>query len=134
LINQYPYIVIDNEAGLENLSRRITPEVSLLIIVSDPSKQGVKTVERLYQLVHEMGIKYTHLALIINRLRRVQMSPEISELKLKIHADFLVGILDDLELMERNEAGRNIMSISNDHPAVQQIDQFLSQANQYRIK
>jgi CO dehydrogenase maturation factor len=48
--SQYPFVVLDNEAGLENLSRRIVQKVDLLIFVADPSYQGLTTVQRLYEL------------------------------------------------------------------------------------
>ncbi len=40
LSGQYPYVVLDNEAGLENLSRRIVQKVNLLVLVSDQSNSG----------------------------------------------------------------------------------------------
>ena len=57
IADDYPYVVIDNEAGLENLSRRIVRELDLMIMVADPSRQGVETVRRLVALAREMDIK-----------------------------------------------------------------------------
>ena len=70
IADDYPYVVIDNEAGLENLSRRIARELDLMIMVADPSRQGLETVRRLFALAREMDIKVKRLALVINRLRR----------------------------------------------------------------
>lgn len=67
LSEDYPYVVMDNEAGLEHLSRRTTHDVDLLIIVSDPSLRGVITARRIMDLVNELGIKVKNSALIINR-------------------------------------------------------------------
>ena len=54
IADDYPFVVIDNEAGLENLSRRIVRELDLMIMVADPSRQGLETVRRLFALAREM--------------------------------------------------------------------------------
>ncbi|HVN71526.1 MAG TPA: AAA family ATPase, partial [Desulfomonilia bacterium] len=56
LSGHYPFIVIDNEAGLENLSRRLYRKIDLLVMTGDPSKRGLQTVKRLHELSREMGI------------------------------------------------------------------------------
>ena len=45
LADDYSYVVIDNEAGMEHLSRRTTHKVDLLLIVSDPTQKGVLTAK-----------------------------------------------------------------------------------------
>jgi CO dehydrogenase maturation factor len=64
----YPYVVMDNEAGLEHLSRRTTHDVDLLIIVSDPTVRGIITAKRIIELVKELSLKVKSSALIINRI------------------------------------------------------------------
>ena len=66
---QYPWVVIDNEAGLENLSRRIAPRVDLMIMVADPSSRGLETLRRLYALAREMDVSWSRLILVVNRVR-----------------------------------------------------------------
>lgn len=67
LSEDYPYVVIDNEAGLEHLSRRTTHDVDLLLVVSDPTLRGIITARRIFDLVKELGLKVKDSALIINR-------------------------------------------------------------------
>ena len=69
IAENYPFLVLDNEAGLENLSRRILRRVNLLIMVTDPSKRGLDTVGRLYDLAAEMDVRHERLAIVVNRLR-----------------------------------------------------------------
>ena len=52
--SQYPWVVLDNEAGLENLSRRIVQKVDLMVLVSDASNAGLQTLLRLHELAGEM--------------------------------------------------------------------------------
>lgn len=68
LSDKYPYVVIDNEAGMEHLSRRTTHKVDLLIIVSDPTVKGVMTAKRINELVAELQLDVDRRVLIINRV------------------------------------------------------------------
>ena len=73
IAKNYPIVVIDNEAGLEHVSRRVVSVVDLMMIVSDPSQRGMDTVRRLYDLAQEMGVKYGKLAIVINRMRNADL-------------------------------------------------------------
>ena len=68
LSEKYPYVVIDNEAGMEHLSRRTTHKVDVLIIVSDPTVKGVITAQRINNLVEELRLEVDRRVLIINRV------------------------------------------------------------------
>src|SRR3989338_8369324 len=56
LSETYTYVVIDNEAGMEHLSRRTTHKVDLLLIISDPTVRGIKTARRIDGLVKELAL------------------------------------------------------------------------------
>jgi len=68
LSEKYPYVVIDNEAGMEHLSRRTTHKINLLIIVSDPTVKGILTAKRINELVDELQLDVDKRALVINRV------------------------------------------------------------------
>jgi CO dehydrogenase maturation factor len=68
LSEAYPYVVIDNEAGMEHLSRRTTHRVNLLIIASDPSVRGIQTAQRIDSLVNELDLNIENRVLLINRI------------------------------------------------------------------
>ena len=68
LSDQYAYVVIDNEAGMEHLSRRTTHGVDLMLIVSDPTVRGIRTADRINKLVGELALDVKHKVLIINRV------------------------------------------------------------------
>jgi CO dehydrogenase maturation factor len=70
LSDKYPYVVIDNEAGMEHLSRRTTHKVDLLIIVSDPTIKGIMTAKRINELVDELRLDVEKRVLIINRVNK----------------------------------------------------------------
>ena len=68
LIPKYKYTVIDNEAGMEHLSRRVLPKANVMIFVSDPTKIGVRTASRLSTLADEVHIESDRRILVINNV------------------------------------------------------------------
>ena len=65
--NQYPFMVVDNEAGMEHISRGILPSMQTCILVSDSSRRGVQAAGRIAELVRECELKPQQMGLIINR-------------------------------------------------------------------
>ena len=68
LIPNYKYTVIDNEAGMEHLSRRVLPKANVMIFVSDPTRIGVRTASRLSKLADEVNIESDRRILVINNV------------------------------------------------------------------
>ncbi|MFH1778001.1 MAG: AAA family ATPase [Candidatus Omnitrophota bacterium] len=93
LIQNYKYIVMDNEAGFEHLSRKITRNIDILFIVSDPSIRGIRTAGKIKDLVSELSISVKQTYLIVNRTRAGvdMLLPEIKRQNLH----FLDSIPDD---------------------------------------
>jgi CO dehydrogenase maturation factor len=69
LADSYPFTVMDNEAGLEHLSRRTTQDTDLLLIISDSSVRGVMTAGRIGELVKELDLNVKRSVLIVNRVQ-----------------------------------------------------------------
>jgi CO dehydrogenase maturation factor len=67
LADTYPFTVMDNEAGLEHLSRRTTQDTDLLMIISDSSVRGIMTAGRIGELVKELKLNIKRSVLIVNR-------------------------------------------------------------------
>jgi len=63
----YRYIVVDNEAGLEHLSRGLLPKVDTLILVSDASRRGVQAAGRIFELAKSLNLGIKEMKLLINR-------------------------------------------------------------------
>jgi len=126
---QYPYVILDNEAGLENLSRRIVQKVDVLIFVADSSHRGLDTILRLHSLTKEMGIQYDKLAIFVNRLRRPELSDDMLQLKNDTGSDILIGLQDNEEIGRVSENGESFFNLSEENGIVQQIDDFLSKHN-----
>ena len=67
LTENYPYVVIDNEAGMEHFSRLTTRDVDLLFILSDSSRRGILTAARIRDLIHELKLNIARDVLVLNR-------------------------------------------------------------------
>lgn len=75
LQGNYPYIVMDNEAGMEHISRLTTNNVDILLVVSDTSRRGIQAAVRINKLANELNIGVKNSYAVINQLR--QEPPEV---------------------------------------------------------
>ena len=67
LQSHYPYVVVDNEAGMEHISRGLIPTMEIAILVSDCSRRGVQAAGRIAALMKELNFKPKTVGLIVNR-------------------------------------------------------------------
>jgi CO dehydrogenase maturation factor len=124
LSETYPYVVIDNEAGMEHLSRRTTHKVDVLLIVSDPTVRGIQTAKRIDGLVDELELEIDRRILIINRVS----GSEGEELKNRAESlqISVAGIIpqDDL-IFEYDLRGKPIFQLPDDSKAVKAVFSIL---------
>jgi CO dehydrogenase maturation factor len=114
-MDKYDFVVIDNEAGMEHLSRRTTKSMDLLLLVTDPTKVGVETASRLLALVREMKIEVKMKALVINGTRTVLHASVQDEID-KLVIDKVLHIPFSEEVLNFSTEGRPIWDLSEaDH-------------------
>ena len=63
----YRYVVVDNEAGMEHISRGILPKVDTVLLVSDCSRRGVQAAARIFELAKSLDLGAAEIKLLINR-------------------------------------------------------------------
>ncbi|MCL1795070.1 MAG: AAA family ATPase [Oscillospiraceae bacterium] len=127
LAGQYPYVVLDNEAGLENLSRRIVQKVDTMALVSDASNAGLETLKRLYELALEMEIEYGKLALVANRVRGGKIPAKLEEIRSYAKADYVIMLPDDDEIAEFAENGKSFLELPEDNPVNLIVNGFVKE-------
>lgn len=110
LIDDYDYIVIDNEAGLEHLSRRTTRSADSLVVVSDASKVGLKAAQRINELARELGIKIKKRFLIINEQ---DFLPDTLPVK-DSGMDCIGSIPKDKNITAASLNGNSLLGLDND--------------------
>jgi CO dehydrogenase maturation factor len=112
----YEYIVVDNEAGMEHLSRRTTRGVDIMFIVSDPSRRGLATAVRIRDLAREMEIGVSKFYLVLSRMRGTltgALADEVEGLDLE-----LAGVVPDDDAVARfDEEGRPLIELGDDSTA-----------------
>jgi CO dehydrogenase maturation factor len=69
LIDNYKSVVIDNEAGMEHISRLTTNNIDILLIISDASRRGILSAARISELTDELGVRIGKKMFIINQVR-----------------------------------------------------------------
>ena len=126
LAGQYPSVVIDNEAGLENLSRRTVRRADWLLFVADPSARGLATAWRLYQLAVEMDIQAQNLGMIVNRARNGQALEHARAKFDQTPVMVLEAVPEDEEIAERNVNGVPMTKLEPGNAAYAAVGSLLS--------
>ncbi len=115
IAGSYGYVVIDNEAGLEHLSRRTTRDVDYLLVVSDPSVRGITAAGRIGALVSELQTKVGKVYLVVNRVDG-ELSSALAEEIRKQGLD-LAGVLPaDPAVSAFDRDGRPLVELPEDSP------------------
>lgn len=129
LAGNYPVVVIDNEAGMEHLSRRTTAKIDLLLLVSEPSPVGIMTAARIRDLAREIEIEVARTGLIINRVSGPSLAARLIE-EARGHGLEVLGTvpLDDA-VVEQAMAHQPAFRLPDDAPAVRAIDGILATVN-----
>jgi CO dehydrogenase maturation factor len=116
----YRYVVIDNEAGMEHLSRRTTRDVQHLLVVSDPTMRGMVAAARIADFRNEFDIHIENTYLIINRLRDTLPEPLVEQAQ-KMQIPLLGTVPADDELVSFEFSGKPIIELSSDSPVYQAV-------------
>jgi CO dehydrogenase maturation factor len=118
LANNYTYILMDNEAGMEHISRLTTSNVNLLVLVSDPSWRGIQAARRLQDLARQLKIVVGRPVLIVNRVAN-GLSPKAQE-EIESQGLELAGLIpEDPLIAEFDSLGRPTYTLPADSPALQ---------------
>jgi CO dehydrogenase maturation factor len=123
LEKQYAYVVIDNEAGMEHLSRRTTRDVDALVLVTDPTQRGLIAAKRMQEMVPELEIGVGATYLVVNRLRGEMPGP-LAE-AVERNGLELIGTVPEDEAMSAFEfTGRPLVELPADSKVYQAISEI----------
>ncbi len=122
----YRYVVIDNEAGMEHLSRRTTRDVEHLLIVTDPTHRGIVAAERIAGFRKQMDIHIGQTSLILNRLSGEIPAPLQARID-QMDVSLLGTIPADEQLMEFEFSGRPLIELGDESPVYTAVSHMLQQ-------
>jgi CO dehydrogenase maturation factor len=126
LSKNYSYLIIDNEAGMEHLSRRITRELDFLFLVSDPTVRGVKTAGALRDLAEELELNIKKTCLVIDNLSG-ELHPLVLEEIRKQRLELIQTIPGDPIIVDYNLSGKPLTDLPETSVATKAISELIKQ-------
>jgi CO dehydrogenase maturation factor len=112
----YQFMIVDNEAGLEHVSRGILPPVDLILLVSDCSRRGIQAAGRIAVMIGELNLKAKKVGLIVNRAPGGKLNDGIAE-EIKLQNLDLLGVLpQDDNIYEYDASGKPTVSLPDSAP------------------
>ncbi|MCR3921220.1 MAG: AAA family ATPase [Firmicutes bacterium] len=125
----YDYVMVDNEAGLEHLSRRIISKVDILIVVSDAAARSIRSAARVHDIAKGVGLDIKEMYLVVTK---VTTGNEIEQLQGEIDKTGLQLIgtipLDPL-VSDYDVRGEALINLPDDAPSVEAVDAILKKIN-----
>lgn len=116
-VSDYDLTIIDTPAGLEHLSRKTIPDLDILIVVTDESRRGLTTAERIRDLAGEIELRYKELYVVVNKVtpeRKNQVLLNAKGVGLKV-----IGTIPYDELLAKFDlVGDPLIGLPDDTPAV----------------
>ena len=120
LIKDYDYIIVDNEAGLEHLSRRTTRFADMLIVVSDASRVGLKSAQRISELAAQLKFEVKRSCILINRF-----NPHVkSELIKETGLEYLGSLPVDPLIEKLSLSGSSVFNLKKDAPILAALNRL----------
>ncbi len=117
LTGNYPYVVMDNEAGMEHISRLTTSNVDILLIVADTSRRGLQAALRIDKLTKDLNIGVGKSFLIINQAK-VEPSEAVLDIINKDGLKLAGVIPEDETVYEFDLAGRPTIELPDENQAI----------------
>ena len=122
----YAYVVIDNEAGMEHLSRRTTRDVQHLLVVSDPSQRGLVAAQRIADMSRELDIRIEKAYLIVNRVQgELPAATNVFVGKMGIP---LLGVIPaDVAISTYDLSGLPLVDLPDESPVYKSVAEMLKE-------
>ncbi|MGQ9823445.1 MAG: ATP-binding protein [Desulfotomaculales bacterium] len=123
----YPYVVMDNEAGLEHLSRRTTSNVDILFVTSDPSARGVRSAGRVRQLVESLNLDIKRMYLVISKATGGSVEALKEEIE-RTGLELIGTVPDDDQVAEHDLRGKPLLALPDGSPVVAAVGEIMHRA------
>ncbi len=120
LAANYQTLVIDNEAGMEHISRRTTRDVDVLLIITDPTLRGMKAAESILEMSRDLEINVHHRMLILNRVLGELPEP-LQQAVDKLDIEVGAMIPADPRINELDALGKPLVDLNGESPAQREI-------------
>jgi len=122
---QYEYVVMDNEAGMEHLSRRTTDDVDVLLITSEPTLVSIRSAARIKGIALKIKLKIKDIYLIINRVTKTRDISSRGSGSVPEKLSLLENIPEDPLVLEASEKEENLLSLPAESPSFQAVGRLM---------
>jgi len=121
LANSFDYVVIDGEAGIEQIQRRVMEKVTHLILITDQSKKGGQVIATIKSVADEL-ISYDRIGFIVNRMT----NPELADLITLESVPALAHIPADSVFAANDIQGKTVMELAETSPMLAGVREALT--------
>jgi CO dehydrogenase maturation factor len=121
LARSYEAVVIDNEAGMEHLSRRTTSGIDVLVAVMDPNVPALRAARRIIALSRELPVKIARRAVLVNRVGPEGVPPGMTKEIEGLSVERLPDVPQDEAVERAGAEGRDVFGLAADAAAVEAI-------------
>jgi CO dehydrogenase maturation factor len=125
LSESYAYVVMDNEAGMEHLSRRTTQNINELLLVSDHSVKGIRTIARLKELVSELELVVKRQSVVVNFVPD-GIDPHISQEMERLGLELTATVPFDKEVYECDLNSKSLLELPDTAKAVMAVNNLMA--------
>lgn len=122
--DNFDYVIIDGEAGIEQVNRRVMEKVTHLILVSDASKKGLGVVNTIYDVASDL-VMFDRAGLIVNRIPDISLKDSLDTGKLEL----LSCIPDDREMALNDMQGKSVFDLPEDSYILKGAKEALEKLN-----
>ena len=119
----YDYVVMDNEAGMEHLSRRTTEDVDWLLVVTDTSQRGIQAAKLMADLTRSLAIRVRNLGLVLNRAPGVLADATLAAIA-QTGLPLWAQIPEDPLVTEFDRLGRPLAALPAEAPVVRAVERL----------
>lgn len=122
--SQFDYVVIDGEAGIEQINRRVMQKVTHLLLISDASRKGIEVVKTIREVAEEM-VDFDKVGILLNRIEDISLIKGIDTGGIEL----LGAIPSDKNILQYDIGGKNFMELPDDTAVVLEIEKALKKFN-----
>lgn len=125
LSDSYAYVVMDNEAGMEHLSRRTTQNVDVLLLVSNHSVKGVRTIARIVELVNSLKLRVKKQMAVIS-IAPKELDSRVADELARLEIDLAAMIPEDDEILRADLEQTPLTELPDSSVAVRAVDGLMA--------
>ena len=125
--NSYDFVVIDNEAGMEHISRQTTRHIDILFVLSDPTVRGLAAAKHIVALIEELRTRVGRAYLVINRVDG-ELPPPIRHGIEELGLDLIGTLPNDPQVAEFDVVGRPLIELDGDSPIYRAVKEIIGKA------